>query len=79
MGIAVCAVLLVLAALVVGQAHALSRCRFWCKSCGELFALPWTKLILRQHVNEEWRLTCPRCGHKGWCTARRPGKDGGAK
>lgn len=75
MGITACVVLLVSAALIVAQARALARCRFWCKSCGQLFALPWTKLLFRQHVNEEWRLTCPHCGHKGWCIARRNGKD----
>ena len=67
-------------ALLVGavflQARTLARCRFWCPSCGRLFALPWTKLLFRQHINEEWRLTCPHCGQKGWCPARRPYRGG---
>lgn len=77
--IGACAVLLILAALIIGQARALARCRFWCKSCGTLFSLPWSKLLFRQHVNEEWRLVCPCCGQKGWCQARRPGKKEGVR
>ncbi|HJA48772.1 MAG TPA: hypothetical protein H9790_05535 [Candidatus Agathobaculum intestinipullorum] len=69
-------VLVLLIGAVVWQALALARCRFWCPSCGRLFALPWAKLIFRQHVNDEWRLTCPRCGCKGWCPARHPKKGG---
>lgn len=69
-------VLVLLVAVIIWQARVLSRCRFWCPSCGNLFALPWTKLVFRQHVNDEWRLTCPRCGQKGWCPARRPKKGG---
>ncbi len=79
MGIGVCVVLLILVALIIGQARALVRCRFWCKSCGTLFSLPWTRLLFRQHVNDEWRLTCPHCGSKGWCPARRPRKGEDAK
>ena len=55
------------AALIWWQAWLLSRCRFWCKNCGQLFALPAKKLIFRQHSWEDWWLTCPRCGKKGWC------------
>lgn len=72
MVLAIGLVLLLLVALIVAQARALSRCRFWCRSCGALFALPWTKLLFRQHVNGEWWLICPHCGKKGWCTVYKP-------
>lgn len=67
-------VLLLSAGAIVWQARVLSRCRFWCRSCGRLFVLPWTRLLFRQHVNDEWRLVCPHCGRKGWCPARRAAK-----
>ena len=70
------ALLLLLAGVIIWQAAALSRCRFWCPSCGRLFALLWYRLLFRRHVNGEWRLTCPHCGHKGWCRAKREWKEG---
>lgn len=73
---AVLSVLLLLTALVIWQARILSRRRFWCRACGRLFRLPWTKLLFRQHIQEDWLLRCPYCGEKGWCTAKRNGKRG---
>ena len=69
-------VVVLLAALIVWQARTLSRCRFWCPSCGRLFRLPWTKLLFRRHVHEDWLLRCPHCGEKGWCAVRRAYKGG---
>ena len=69
-------VVVLLAALIVWQACALSRCRFWCPSCGRLFRLPWTKLLFRRHVHEDWLLRCLHCGEKGWCAVRRAYKGG---
>ena len=59
------------AIMMVWQARILSRCRFWCRACGRLFRLPWTKLLFRQHMHEDWLLRCPYCGAKGWWTAKR--------
>ena len=64
-------VVVLLAVLIVWKACALSRCSFWCPSCGRLFRLPWTKLLFRRRENEDWLLRCPYCGAKGWCTAKR--------
>ncbi|MDO5141817.1 MAG: hypothetical protein Q4D31_02220 [Eubacteriales bacterium] len=76
--IAAVVVIALSAGLIVWQAKALAKCRFWCRACGTLFELPWRRLVFRQHVNEEWWLCCPHCGRKGWCVARRKGKDGDA-
>ncbi len=54
-----------LAVLIVWQACALSRCRFWCPSCGRLFRLPWTKLLFRRHVHEGLAAALPALRGKG--------------
>ena len=64
--IAICSAGLLLAAgLIVWQV-----CRF----CGKQLRLPWNRLLLRQHVGNEWWLFCPTCGRKTWFTARKRGE-----
>lgn len=73
--IAICAAGLLLAAvLIVWQARALSRRELVCKFCGKRLRLPWNRLLLRQHVGNEWWLFCPICGRKTWFTARKRGE-----
>ena len=73
--IAICAAGLLLAAvLIVWQARALARRELGCKFCGKQLRLPWNRLLLRQHVGNEWWLFCPICGRKTWFTARKRGE-----
>lgn len=66
---------LLLAVLAAGQAVMRSRWRFWCRECGQLFQMPWYRLLFCRHVHEDWLLRCPHCGHRGWCTARKSEKE----
>ena len=66
--------LLLAAVLIVWQARALSRRELVCKFCGKQLRLPWNRLLLRQHVGNEWWLFCPTCGRKTWFTARKRGE-----
>ena len=53
--IAICSAGLLLAAvLIVWQARALSRRELVCRFCGKQLRLPWNRLLLRQHVGNEW-------------------------
>ena len=54
---------LLLAVLAAGQAVMRSRWRFWCRECGQLFQMPWYRLLFCRHVHEDWLLRCPHCGH----------------
>ena len=40
---------------------------FRCNNCGEQFSIKWTKVIVTEHFNDEYMLTCPHCKVKGWC------------
>ena len=66
--------LLLAAVLIVWQARALSRRELVCRFCGKQLRLPWNRLLLRQHVGNEWWLFCPTCGRKTWFTARKRGE-----
>ena len=66
--------LLLAAVLIVWQARALSRRELVCRFCGKQLHLPWNRLLLRQHVGNEWWLFCPTCGRKTWFTARKRGE-----
>ena len=72
--IAICAAGLLLAAvLIVWQARALSSAS-WCAGSAEAAAPAVERLLLRQHVGNEWWLFCPTCGRKTWFAARKRGE-----
>ena len=38
-----------------------------CKNCGGEFYIKWQKIIITQHVGNEYFLLCPHCKTIGWC------------
>ena len=43
---------------------------FKCKHCQKEFRIPWTKVIVTEHSGNDYKLLCPHCRIKGWCTGQ---------
>ena len=41
---------------------------FKCKHCNKEFCINWYKVIFTEHSSDEYRLVCPFCNTKDWCT-----------
>ena len=42
--------------------------RFKCKHCAKEFKIKWFKVVLTEHSGKEYKLVCPHCQTKDWCT-----------
>jgi len=42
--------------------------KFKCRHCSEEFRIEWSKVILTEHSGGEYKLVCPFCKVKDWCT-----------
>ena len=66
-------VLVLAAGVIVWLAYRLSRCAFRCKACGGTFRIGWRRALFVEHIDRDYRLTCPHCGKKGWCALQPAG------
>ena len=54
-------------AMVVILAKRMASHSFTCKHCSRQFRIKWTKVIVTQHIENEYLLVCPHCQTKDWC------------
>lgn len=58
----------VAAAIIVILAKRIAAHSFKCKHCSKMFHIKWTKVIVTEHSENEYKLLCPHCKTKDWCT-----------
>ena len=58
----------VAAAIIVILAKRIAAHSFKCKHCSKMFRIKWTKVIVTEHSENEYKLLCPHCKTKDWCT-----------
>ena len=59
---------IVLIAIIVGYILALKQISnhiFQCKKCNADFTTNWRKLLFVTHYEDEYNISCPKCGNKG--------------
>ena len=61
-------------ATVILTAKNIASHKFECKHCSMEFRIKWTKVIITEHSNNEYMLTCPFCNVRGWCTEHQSNK-----
>ena len=42
--------------------------KFKCKHCAKEFRVTWSKVVITEHSGNEYKLVCPCCKTKDWCT-----------
>lgn len=57
-------------AIVVILAKRTASRNFKCKHCSKDFHIKWAKLLVTEHSGDDYKLLCPHCNTKGWCTAQ---------
>ena len=56
------------AAVVVIIAKNIASHTFKCRHCSKEFHVKWSRIIITEHSGCEYRLVCPFCKVKDWCT-----------
>ncbi len=56
------------AVVVILIAKSISSHTFKCRHCSKDFYVKWPKIIITEHSGSEYRLECPFCKTKDWCT-----------
>ena len=41
---------------------------FRCRHCGKTFSIKWTKVLTTFHSGNDYKLECPHCKTKDWCS-----------
>jgi len=66
MFIVITLIIVIAAALtVVIYLKQISRNNFRCKKCSAEFKVDWKKLLFVTHYENEYNISCPKCGNKG--------------
>lgn len=58
-------------AIIVILAKRVASHAFKCKNCSEVFHIRWFQVIVTEHSGNDYKLLCPHCKTKGWCTEQR--------
>lgn len=61
-------VVIIVAVIVVLIAKKIASHKFKCKHCSKEFNIKWYRVIITEHSDNEYRLVCPFCKIKDWCT-----------
>ena len=61
-------IFVVAATVVVLIAKNIASHKFQCRHCSKAFYVKWPKIIIIEHSGSEYRLVCPFCKVKDWCT-----------
>ena len=61
-------ILLAAATAVILTAKHIASHIFRCKHCSGEFRINWTKVLVTEHSGSEYRLVCPFCKIKDWCS-----------
>lgn len=54
--------------VIVVVAKKITLHSFKCKHCSKEFHVNWPRVIITEHSGSEYRLVCPFCKIKDWCT-----------
>lgn len=57
-------------AVIVILAKCITSHNFKCKHCSKEFNIKWPKIIVTEHIDNEYMLICPYCKTKDWCIAQ---------
>ncbi len=57
-------------AVIVIVAKSIALHSFRCKHCSKEFKIEWPRVIITEHSGNEYRLVCPYCQKKDWCSAQ---------
>ena len=55
-------------AVVIIVARSVAAHDFKCRHCGNIFKIKWTRVLITEHADKEYRLTCPHCAKRDFCT-----------
>ena len=61
-------ILVVAAIVVVLLARKIASHKFKCRHCSKNFYIKWPRVIITEHSGSEYKLVCPFCKTKDWCT-----------
>ena len=61
-------IFIVAAIVIVLTARKIASHTFKCRHCSKAFHIQWTKVIFAEHSGREYRLVCPFCKTKDWCS-----------
>lgn len=61
-------IFIIAAAVIVLIAKNISSHKFKCRHCAKVFCIKWSKVIITEHSGSEYKLVCPFCKIKDWCT-----------
>ncbi len=61
-------IFIISATVVVLIAKNIASHKFKCRHCSKEFCINWYKVIVTEHSGNEYRLVCPFCKTKDWCT-----------
>ena len=56
------------AAVIILIAMYVAAHSFRCRHCGRTFRIKWTRVLITEHSDNEYMLTCPHCGERDFCT-----------
>lgn len=59
------------AASVVLIAKNIASHKFKCRHCSNEFHINWVRVLITEHSDNEYRLLCPFCKTKDWCTEQK--------
>lgn len=54
--------------IVVISAKCIASHTFKCNHCSKEFHIKWLKVVVTEHSDNEYMMTCPYCNTTGWCT-----------
>ena len=58
------------ATIVVVLAKRTASHSFQCRHCGQKFEISWKRAIITEHSGSDYKLLCPACNVRDWCTQR---------
>ncbi len=61
-------IFIVAAIAVVLIAKKTASHKFKCRHCSKEFRIKWSKVMITEHSGSEYKLVCPFCKVKDWCT-----------
>lgn len=61
-------ILLLAGAVVYLFAKNIASHNFRCRHCSREFRIAWPKAIITEHSGSEYKLVCPFCKAKDWCS-----------
>ena len=64
-------IFIISAAIIVLVAKNTASHQFKCRHCSKEFYVNWLKILVTEHSDNEYKLECPFCKIKDWCTEQK--------